>query len=148
MHSSISGINQAIPFCVSPHNTLAFWRVFLCKYGSSCGCREKKKAWRNWFWVHSSSSNMIRVAAHKRGSISSSPQSATPLTVLTQPTDLQRPLHSPQLFHWLSNWHLFTWLLILSVIPVRRPSFTRMCMHRSALKCPLQKQHPPLLWKS
>lgn len=58
---------------------------------------------------------MIRVAAHKLGSISSSPQSATVLTILTQPTELQRLLHSLQLFHWLSNWHLFTWLLIHSI---------------------------------
>ena len=74
------------------------------------------KACWNWFWVHSST-NMIRVAAHKLGSISSSPQSATVLTILTQPTDLQRLLPSLQLFHWLSNWHLFTWPLIHSILP-------------------------------
>lgn len=99
------------------------------------------KACRNWFWVHSST-NMIRVAAHKLGSISSSPQSDMVLTILTQPTDLQRLLHSLQLFHWLSNWHLFTWFLIHSH---RFSLYTHM---RFTLQCP-QWKHPqtlPLLW--
>lgn len=65
---------------------------------------------------------MIRVAAHKLGSISSSPQSATVLTILTQPTDRQGLLHSLQLFHWLSNWRLFTWLLIHSILPTPQPT--------------------------
>lgn len=40
--------------------------------------------------------NMIRVAAHKLGSISSFPQSDTVLTILTRPADLQGLLHSVQ----------------------------------------------------
>lgn len=76
---------------------------------------------------------MIRVAAHKLGSISSSPQSATVLTVLTQPTDLQGQLHSPQLFHWLSNWHLFTWLLIHSIPPTPQPTYLPPNVHNRSI---------------
>lgn len=100
------------------------------------------KACRNWFWVHSPT-NMIRVAAHKLGSISFSPQSDMVLTILTQPTDLQM-LHALQLFHWLSNWHLFTWFLIHSILPSFQPIHT----HAFNPQCP-QWKHPrtlPLLW--
>lgn len=99
------------------------------------------KACRNWFWVHSSA-NMIRVAAHKLGSISSSPQSDTVLTILTQPTDLQRLLHSLQLFHWLSNWHLFTWFLIHSILP----SFQHPCHYPTESTVKASPRTLLLLW--
>lgn len=58
---------------------------------------------------------MIRVAAHKPGSISSIPQSDTLLTILTHGTQLLRECCIlSKLFHWLTNWHLFTWLLLHS----------------------------------
>lgn len=84
---------------------------------------------------------MIRVAAHKLGSISSSPQSATVLTILTQPTDLLGPLHSPKLFHSLSNWHLFTWLLIHSILPTPHTPTPLMSIILEAPPTPTP--HPP-----
>lgn len=130
MQSSITAINHLTWLYY------VFWLWWLTTCSSWCILSASKEAVRqlwlsrakacwNWFWVHSST-NMIRVAAHKLGSISSSPQSATVLTILTEPTDLPRLLHSLQLFHWLCNWHLFTRLLMHSILAAPQPTHPRV----------------------
>lgn len=122
---------------------LALAHIIWRQRSSQAAAVERVKACWNWFWVHSCT-NMIRVAAHKPGSVSSPPQSATVPTALTQTTDPQWRLRSPQLFHCLFNWHLFTWLLIHSTLPAPPPKHSfHQVYTRSSPSTPAPPHPPP-----